>query len=210
MSRFPYMSFGVDSYFEETGDLTFEEHGVLMLLVGIAWQRAGELPGNLSAIRRLLETKAARVHGHTFNRLVPSILERFFQKGDDGIYRNQSITAAIRRASAVSSKQAQNVGKRWANGSQNVGKQVSTLNDINDLAHTVVLPKKNKRIISTSSAVFARARAERAFGGSKVARAGPADFSRAPLTAGPALRAQLGVAEPPLMAAQLPRAVVAE
>src|SRR5262249_10585974 len=103
MSRFPYMSFAVDAYFEETPDLTFEEHGVLMLLVGIAWQRGGELPGDLSAIRRLLETKAARIHGHTFNRLVPSILERFFQKDDDGIYRNQSITDAILRAREVSS-----------------------------------------------------------------------------------------------------------
>ena len=179
MSRFPYMSFAVDSYFEETGDLTLEEHGVLMLLVGIAWQRAGELPGDLSAIRRLLETKAARVHGHTFNRLVPSILERFFQKGNDGIYRNQSITDAIRRASTVSAKQAQNVGKRWANGPQSVDKRVSTLRDISDIADTMVLPKKNKRIISTSSAVFARARSEGAFGGSQVARAGP-DFSHAP------------------------------
>ena len=104
-----------------------------MLLVGITWQRGGELPGDLSAIRRLLETKAARIHGHTFNRLVPSILERFFQKGDDGIYRNRSITDAIRRASTVSSKQAQNVGKRWANGPQSVGKRVSTLRDINDI-----------------------------------------------------------------------------
>jgi uncharacterized protein YdaU (DUF1376 family) len=44
MSRFPYMSFPVDRYFEETVDLTLEEHGVFMLLLGITWQRGGELP----------------------------------------------------------------------------------------------------------------------------------------------------------------------
>jgi hypothetical protein len=104
-------------------------------------------PGNaaasfldLSAIRRLLEAKAAR----TFNRLVPSILERFLEKGSDGIYINKSINGAIQRTHELSSKQAQNVGKRWTNAPQSVGKQVFIFSHIRGIADTVELPKKNK------------------------------------------------------------------
>ena len=75
MTALPWMKMNWGDYFDSTVDLTIEQHGAHLLLLGIAWRRGGTLPGDLAAIRRLLASRAGSVHGRTFNALVPPVLE---------------------------------------------------------------------------------------------------------------------------------------
>ena len=193
MSRFPFMSFPVDRYLEERIDLTLEQHAVLRLLIDITWQRGGKLPGDLRTVRRLLESKVAQLDGRVFNRVVPKMLDAFFEKVEDG-YRNEWVDAGLSRALATSERQRSNALARG-----------SGLKDFKGLGSAMALPKKNKRIISTLYTPAPRERDEEAVDG----RAAP-DFRNAPPILSPTLRAKLGLPEPPPMAAELPLAVAAE
>ena len=112
MTALPWMKMNWGDYFDSTVDLTIEQHGAHLLLLGIAWRRGGTLPGDLAAIRRLLASRAGSVHGRTFNALVPPVLERFFYL-EEGVYRNFRIDFELEKAAKFSRNQSETASKRW-------------------------------------------------------------------------------------------------
>ena len=107
MTALPWMKMNWGDYFNSTVDLTIEQHGAHLLLLGIAWRRGGTLPGDLAAIRRLLASRAGSVHGRTFNALVPPVLEKFFYL-EEGVYRNFRIDFELEKAAKFSRNRSRN------------------------------------------------------------------------------------------------------
>ena len=128
MGSRPWMPLYVADYLTATPDLNMEQHGCYLLLLVRAWQRPDNaLPNDMNWMRAALP----HMHGHSFNRLVPPILNRFFELGADNKWRNKRLDDERQKADKLSAKQAQNVGKRWAKTKENKG-----------LADTNVIPSQ--------------------------------------------------------------------
>ena len=154
----PWMPFYPADFRADTLDLTAAEIGAYIVLLMLAWQRGGPIPGDAKLLRRMIQTHVADFHGHSFNAIIPKLLERYFYKDEDGDWRQKRIEKEIERAESISKKQSQNVSKRWSkqpqtelkrssNGSQMVGKRISNdqnkkdeIKENNDLVDTVVIP----------------------------------------------------------------------
>jgi uncharacterized protein YdaU (DUF1376 family) len=108
----------VDSYRADTLDLTAEQHGVYLLLLMTAWKRHDNaLPNDMGWIRGVLP----QMHGHTFKRLVPPVLTRFFHLGADDKWRQKRLDIERDKASKRSANGAQNADKRWSKTKENNG-----------------------------------------------------------------------------------------
>ena len=118
MSR-PWMPLYVGDYLTDTLDLSTEEHAVYMLLLMIAWKRGGTIPNDMKFIKRSLETCVSDMHGNRFNRLVPTILNRFFHLDDSGDFRNKRLEKELETAEKFSEKQKENANKRWSKNKEN-------------------------------------------------------------------------------------------
>lgn len=116
MSKRPWFPLYVADYLGDTPDLTVEQHGVYMLLLMTAWRRPD---GALVNDQKWLKAVLPPMHGHTYNRLVPAILERFFVLGADGKWRNGRLEKERQNADKLSAKQKQNADKRWSATSNN-------------------------------------------------------------------------------------------
>lgn len=114
MSSQPWMPLYPSDYLADTMDLTTEQHGVYFKLILIAWQRGGPIPNEKEFLKRIFRD----MHGHTFNRLIPPILDRFFSLDDDGNWRQKRVDQELEKAGRISEKRRQNAGKRWANDPQ--------------------------------------------------------------------------------------------
>jgi uncharacterized protein YdaU (DUF1376 family) len=112
MTTRPWFPFYTADYDRDTKDLTIEQHGVYMLLLKSMWDRPDcSFPNDMAFIRRVLP----QMHGHTFNRLVPPILERFFYLNEEGHFVNKRLTKERQTSDKLSVKQSQNAKKRWKN-----------------------------------------------------------------------------------------------
>ena len=129
MSRPPFMPWYVADYLEATIDLSLEQHGAYMLLLGLAWRRGGRLPNDMKWLRRAVEACSGEMHGHTFNRVVPPLIDRFFKLDSDGFIVSLRLQLEAQKANKRSANQKQNIDKRWAKYREN-----------KQLADTVVLP----------------------------------------------------------------------
>lgn len=172
MSAPPWMQLNWIDYFELTEDLTLEQHGAYLLLLGIAWRRGGALPGDLASIRRLLATRAELMHGRTFKAVVPRVIERFFRL-KDGVYRSAKLDFELEKVAKFSRKQAEAASKRWADPK-----------DFNQLSNATALPAGARHIhkhlhMSTSTRTVG------------IRNVTP-DFSREPLGVSEVLRTTLG------------------
>ena len=126
MSNRHWMPLYPSDYLADTVDLTAEQHGVYLLLLIHLWRRSDcRFPDDLSFIRRLLPP----MHGHSFNRLAPPILTRFFQL-EDGCWTHKRVAKERQKADKLSLKQSQNAHKRWA-----------AHKEINDLVDAAAYPK---------------------------------------------------------------------
>lgn len=157
MSR-PWMPFYPADFRMDTLDLNASETGVYVVMLMLSWQRRGPLSGDMNILKRMLQTCIADFHGHSFNAIVPKLLNRYFYQDENGDWRQKRIEKELEKADAVSRKQSQNVSKRWSNEPQTVGKRSSNgsqmvgkrsandpqnndeMNQNNDLADTVVIP----------------------------------------------------------------------
>jgi uncharacterized protein YdaU (DUF1376 family) len=66
-----------------------EDVGIYFTMMGLAWLRGdGSVPADMAELKKLLQFHLRDLHGHTFNRAVPPMLERFFERrGDKFIHR---------------------------------------------------------------------------------------------------------------------------
>ncbi len=107
----PWMPLYVGDYLMDTRDLSTEQHGVYILLLMTCWSRPdGRLPDDAKWLKSVLPS----MHGHTFNRLVPDILQRYFRKDEDGFWINKRLTNELQKVDKFSEKQKQNADKRWS------------------------------------------------------------------------------------------------
>jgi len=115
MSSRPWMPLYVTDYLTDTLDLSAEENGVYLLLLMIAWRRQdGALPNDMKFLQRSLASCCRDMHGNRFNRIVPPLLERFFDLGEDGLWRNKRLTKEREKSEKLSGKQKENAEKRWS------------------------------------------------------------------------------------------------
>jgi uncharacterized protein YdaU (DUF1376 family) len=127
------MPFYVNDFRMDTLDLETEEVGVYMLLLCLCWQRDdAALPNDMDWLKRSLKSCVANFHGHTFNRIVPKLLKRYFILFEDGKYRNKRLANERQKADKLSAKQKQNADKRWAD-----------YNHFKEIGHATAIPGGN-------------------------------------------------------------------
>ena len=98
-----------------------DDLGIYTLMMGLAWMRGdATLPSELGQLKQELKLRLPKQHGHTFNRSVPMLLERFFERLEDGRFIHRGVENELRRARALRPKPKQTESKREANEKQNV------------------------------------------------------------------------------------------
>lgn len=80
MAQFPALPIWTDAFIADTLDLTVEEIGLYFLMLMLAWRRSDcALPDDMAWLKKSLHN---RIHGHSFNTMVPKILKRFWVQTD--------------------------------------------------------------------------------------------------------------------------------
>ena len=93
MSNRHWLAFYPADFRSKTFDLTTEQIGAYFLLLLATWvQPNATLPNDMKFIRRMFEGMAQPMHGHTFKRLIPPILERYFVLGPDNRWHNKRLS----------------------------------------------------------------------------------------------------------------------
>lgn len=119
--RRPWLPFYVEDYLADTVDLSCEEHGVYVLLLGLCWRRDGRLPNDSAFLKRALSACAADMHGNRFNRIVPKLLDRFFVQDEQGYWTQKRLTIELEKARNLSGTQTEKAKKRWGKHRKNNG-----------------------------------------------------------------------------------------
>lgn len=115
----PWMPFYPNDFRLDTLDLSAEEVGVYMVLICLAWKSGeGSVTADLNELKRTLQRCISAFHGHTFNRIVPKILDRYFQKRR-GKWFQKRVVKELQKARKLSAKQSQNAIKRWSADNKN-------------------------------------------------------------------------------------------
>lgn len=114
MSKRAWMPLYVNDFMADTSDLDAAELGVYLLLLMIAWKREdAAIPADMKWLRRAFRC-CSTMHGHQFNRCVPSILSRYFKLGSDGKFRNNRLCQERDYAEKRGLNGKQMNDKRWA------------------------------------------------------------------------------------------------
>ena len=125
MAERPWMPIYWGDYLADTLDLRTEEHGIYLLMIGMAWRRPdGALPNDLKLLKRMLGGCCSDMHGNRFNRIVPTILERFWTLEPDGKWHQKRVEKERENAKKRSGNASESAKKRWS--------QSSNINDITD------------------------------------------------------------------------------
>jgi uncharacterized protein YdaU (DUF1376 family) len=115
MSTRPWMPLYVNDFRLDTLDLKADEIGVYMLMLMLAWRRDdAALPNDMAWLKRSLQACTADFHGLTFNRIVPKLLDRYFELGQDGKWRNKRLCEERQKAGERSENQSRIARKRWS------------------------------------------------------------------------------------------------
>ena len=118
MSRLPFMPFYPADFAADTMDLTTEQIGAYFLLILHSWRLSeGSLPNDMEWLKRVLP----KMHGHTFNKLVPPLLNRFFFLNENRRWENKRVSKERQKADKLSANQSQNARKRWDAVNKNKG-----------------------------------------------------------------------------------------
>jgi uncharacterized protein YdaU (DUF1376 family) len=130
MNSRPWMPLYVNDFHMDTLDLSAEEFGIYMILLMLMWTRDdGALPNDMGWLKRSLQAYVADFHGHSFNRIIPKLLKRYFRLGEDDKWTNKRLTKERQKLAKQSAKQSQNADKRW-----------SKVREINSLADASAMP----------------------------------------------------------------------
>jgi uncharacterized protein YdaU (DUF1376 family) len=115
MSERPWMPLYVNDFRMDTLDLGADEVGVYLIMLMLMWRREdAALPNDMAWLKRSLQQCVANFHGHSFNRIVPKLLKRYFQLGEDDKWRNKRLTKERQIADKRSANQSQIADKRWS------------------------------------------------------------------------------------------------
>jgi uncharacterized protein YdaU (DUF1376 family) len=162
MTDQPWMPFYITDFRIDTLELRTDEMGVYFVMICLAWARNGPLPGDDKTLKHMLGRCFSEFHGHTYNRIVPKLLERYFYRDIDGNWRQKRVEKELEKARKISEKQSQKgiksaakrsqtVSKRSANGEQTASNRVANaqqtdaeMNEIKDLIST--LPQSQSHI----------------------------------------------------------------
>ena len=99
----------------KTMGLTAEEKGVYLMLIALAWiDGQGCVPSDMQELKAKLQFIFSEFHGHTFNRVVPKLLKRYFYVGEDGNYYQKRVVEELEKMIRFSEKQAKIANKRWS------------------------------------------------------------------------------------------------
>lgn len=114
MSSRPWMPLYINDFRLDTLDLTTDQMGCYLILLMLTWQRDdAALPNDMVWLKRALKGCIAEFHGHTFNRIVPPLLQRYFKLGSDQKWRNKRLTLEREKAAKLSANGQQSAFKRW-------------------------------------------------------------------------------------------------
>ena len=134
MSARPWMPLYVADYLLDTTDLGYDEHGCYLLLLMLAWRSGnGSITGDMKELKIVLQRLAANLHGLTFNRIIPKLLDRYFERREDGRFYQKRVEKELRKAEEISEKQSRNAKERWARGKEN-----------KDLADATAMPSQSQ------------------------------------------------------------------
>jgi uncharacterized protein YdaU (DUF1376 family) len=115
----PWMPFYFADFQMDTLELRADELGIYIVLLGLAWRREGALPSDLDVLETMVKRCISGFHGHTFNRIVPKLLHRYFYQDEAGDWRQKRMEKELQTARKCSANASQNAGKRWEKKDQN-------------------------------------------------------------------------------------------
>jgi uncharacterized protein YdaU (DUF1376 family) len=131
MAEFPALPLWTDAYLADTGDLSLREHGVYLLMMMLAWRRPDcALPNDMAWLKRALGGVSADVHGNTFNAVVPGLLARFWELGNDGHLHQKRLAKEREFLVIRSAKQSERAKKRWSQSNENNAMPDATANGV--------------------------------------------------------------------------------
>src|SRR5215469_4304133 len=120
MSERPWMPFYVNDFQIDTTGLTADERGVYITMVCLAWRSGdGSVSGDMEELKTVLQNIIADFHGLTFNRVVPKLLDRYFEKRAGGRFYQPGVEKQLRIARELSEKQSRNAKERWSQDRKN-------------------------------------------------------------------------------------------
>jgi uncharacterized protein YdaU (DUF1376 family) len=164
MAERPWMPMYWGDYLVDTLDLCPDEHGVYLLMIGIAWLRPdGALPNDMTLLKRMLAGCCRDMHGNRFNRIVPPLLKRFWTLGDDGLWRQKRVEKERENARIRSRNASERAKKRWQEHRDN--------KDLGDADAMLARPyhshshSKTQSLIPTSESLESDSEADRGSGG---------------------------------------------
>lgn len=123
MSRLTWFPFYVEDFRVATLELETDEIGVYFTMLVLCYARGGPLPGNAEDLKRILQRQIARFHGHSYNRIVPKLLGKYFYQDANGDWRQKRVEAELERARELTEKQRDRATKRWVSDTENEGKR---------------------------------------------------------------------------------------
>jgi uncharacterized protein YdaU (DUF1376 family) len=118
MSKYSWFRFDTLEFWRMTSKarLTSSQQGALISLLCRAWERNGELPGDMSLLRRMISVHAPDLeHAKRFASVVQPVLERCFKQSNDGAWRSAMLDACLIEAERIADAQRMRANKRWKN-----------------------------------------------------------------------------------------------
>ena len=108
MAKYPYLPLWTDAYLADTTHLTFEEHGVYLLLLTHAWRTPGcHIPNDPKWIARKL-----RIDADQYKKIVAPILSEFFESTGNYFFQKR-LKKEMNFLLHQSEKQRARSLKRW-------------------------------------------------------------------------------------------------
>jgi uncharacterized protein YdaU (DUF1376 family) len=110
-----WMPLFIEDFRIDTLDLETDEIGTYITMIWLAWARGdGSVSGDMRELKKTLQRCLYKFHGLTFNRIVPKLLARYFEKRADGRYYQKRVEKELRIAREISENASRNANKRWS------------------------------------------------------------------------------------------------
>jgi uncharacterized protein YdaU (DUF1376 family) len=118
----------------DTAGLTWDEIGIYFVLRMLAWQSGnGSVSGDMHELKTMLKRFGPDLHGLKFNRIVPKLLGRFFERREDGFFYQKEVENELRKAEEISEKRSRIARERWSHS-----------NEIKELAGAIAMPTQSQ------------------------------------------------------------------